>query len=339
MFICQIIASHGDGGLEKHVRELSSGLVAEGHRVLVVGDIAFTKTLAEGVESVSLNMRLSRHHPWLLLQLYLCLRRYPFDVIHAQANKAASMLAKVKWLLKPEAIATLHNVKSQFKVFQHFSNVICVSQYLANQLKQPGVEVIYNGIQISSRVVPSIDLHQQYTLPERNPTIIAVGRLVFAKGFDLLLEAIDGLDINLIIVGEGPERESLEQRIARLDQKTVARLIGHHDDPSKLMHAADGLVISSRREGFSYVLNEALMSGVNVLATDVPVANEVLPKPLIVPVGDVSILRNRLQTLLHTPSYWSELMKKAQYYSKNEMTVEQMTRKTVKLYQRIIKAS
>lgn len=91
MFICQIIASHGDGGLEKHVRELSSGLVAKGHRVLVVGDVAFTKTLPDGVESVSLNMRLSRHHPWLLWQLYHCLRRYQFDVIHAQANKAASL--------------------------------------------------------------------------------------------------------------------------------------------------------------------------------------------------------------------------------------------------------
>lgn len=229
-------------------------------------------------------------------------------------------------------------MKSQFKVFHQFSNVICVSQHLASQLKQPGVEVIYNGVQISSGSTAAIHLHQQYELPECNPTIIAVGRLVFAKGFNLLLEAIDGLAVNLLIIGEGPEREVLQQRIGRLNQKTVARLIGHHHDPSILMHAADGLVISSRREGFSYVLNEALMSGINVLSTDVPVANEVLPAPLIVPIDDAGMLRNRLQTLLHTPSYWAELMKKAQEYSKNEMTAEQMTKKTVNLYQRILKA-
>jgi glycosyltransferase involved in cell wall biosynthesis len=193
------------------------------------------------------------------------------------------------------------------------------------------------GASIATPATSSISLHQQFQLPEHTPVICAVGRLVLAKGFDILLEAIDGLDISLIMMGEGPEREALEQRIARLDKKTVVRLIGYHDNPSMIMQAADGLVIPSRREGFSYVLNEALMCGVNVLATDVPVANEVLPEPLIVPVEDAIILRNRLQTLLHTPSYWAELMQHAQHLAKKEMTIEQMTKKTVNLYQRLRK--
>ena len=335
MFICQIIASRGSGGLEKHVRDLSQCLIEQGHRVLVVGDADFLKTLPNGVEYERINMRLSRHNPWLLFQLYQCLRQYNFDVIHAQANKAASMLARIKWLLKTPVVATVHNIKSQFSLFQRYVHVICVSHYLAKKIDNAGAEVIYNGIQVPQiKIAP---LTKQYQLSNSKPILCAVGRLVPAKGFDVLLEAIDGLDMSLIIVGEGPQRHALEKRVAIMQANTAVRLIGHVDNPVAVMHSADGLVISSRREGFSYVLNEALMCGVNVLATDVPVANEVLPSMLIVPIDDVVMLRKKLETLLHTPSYWSALMQGAQQFAKQEMTIEQMTKKTVNLYQRIHK--
>ena len=339
MFICQIIASHGNGGLEKHVRELSLCLVEQGHRVLVIGDVEFVKTLPVSVESVGLNMRLSRHHPWLWFQLYRCLRQYSVDIIHAQANKAASLLALLRYLVKTPTVATLHNMKSQLKVFHHYDHVICVSEHLANQLHHQGAEVIYNGIEPSGySSEPTLEtLRQRFCLPQKKPVICAVGRLVPAKGFDVLLDAIDGMDISLILIGEGPEQKALEKRMTLLKQNTIVRLIGYHDNPTTIMREADGLVIASRREGFSYVLNEALLSGTNVLSTDVPVANEVLPKALIVPIEDPVMLRNRLQILLDTPNYWRALMQDAQQYAKKEMVLEQMTRKTVNLYSRINK--
>ncbi len=339
MFICQIIASHGNGGLEKHVRELSLCLLAQGQRVLVIGDHDFVKTLPINIETIGLNMQLTRHNPWLWFQLYQSLRCYQFDIIHAQANKAASLLASLKWLVKTPTVVTLHNIKSQFKLFHRFNHVICVSQYLANQLHHRGAEVIYNGIQLSGKLLaPALDdLHQTFHLPQNKPVICAVGRLVHAKGFDVLLDAIDGMDISLVILGEGPARRALEKRVALMKQNTVVRLVGHHDNPTKMMCLADGLVIASRREGFSYVLNEALLCGVKVLSTDVPVANEVLPKQLIIPIEDPVMLRHRLQTLLDKPSYWHALMLKAQQLAKKEMTLEQMTRKTVNLYSRMNK--
>ncbi len=337
MFICQVIASQGNGGLEKHVREISIGLLSQGHRVLVIGDKSFLETLPTGMESIALNMRLSRHNPWLLFQLYRYLQQYQVDIIHAQASKAASLLASLKWLLKTPIVATLHNTKSQYKIFHRFSHVICVSRYLANQLHQQNTNVIYNGIQPPSEALVSTlaPLVQMFHLPENKPVICAIGRLVSAKGFDVLLDAVDGMNICLIIVGEGPERKALEKRIFRMKQNTTVRLIGHHDNPASIMRQVDGLVIASRREGFSYVLNEALLSGVNVLSTDVPVANEVLPHQLIVPIEDPLMLRNRLQILLDTPSYWRALIREAQLLAKNEMSLEQMVKKTVNLYDRV----
>jgi len=333
MFICQIIASRGNGGLEKHVRDLSSCLVAQGHRVLVIADIKFLMTLPDGIEKQSLNMRMNRRNPWLLLQLYLKLRRYKFDVIHAQADKAASMLCSIKVLLKTPTVATVHNIKSQFKLYQRFAHVICVSRHLATQVNNAGAEVIYNGIQPTQS--KKLDLKAQYHLPDNKPVICAVGRLVPAKGFDVLLQAIDGLDVSLIIAGEGPQSAELKNSIAHMQANTHVSLIGHYENPSDLMCSADGVVISSRREGFSYVFNEALMCGANILSTDVPVANEVLPSALIVPINDVTLLRQKLIELLQAPSHWGTLMKDVQQFAQQEMTLAQMTEKTIHLYQRM----
>lgn len=333
MFIGQIIASQGNGGLEKHVRELSQCLVAQGHRVLVIGDPTFISTLPPEVEHVALNMRLSRYNPWLLYQLYRCLRRYPFDVIHAQANKAASLLASIQFLIKTPIVATVHNIKSRFAVFNRFAHVICVSRHLANKINHAGAEVIYNGIDAPQ--TKAIDVKQRYQLPDNQPVICAVGRLVSAKGFDVLLDAIDGLALSLLIVGDGPERQMLAAKIALLHPNTVVRLIGHHHHPTAIMRSVDGMVISSRREGFSYVLNEALMCGVNVLSTDVPVANEVLPNDLIVSVGDVAMLRQRLEELLQQPAQWTALMQAPQQLAQQQLTLSYMTKETINCYQRM----
>lgn len=334
MFICQVIVSRGNGGLEKHVRELSQCLVKQGHRVLVIGDPVFVSTLPSGVESETINTRMSRYHPWLYYQLLKKLRQYPFDVIHAQANKAAAIVARLKPLLIPPIVATIHNIKSHLGIYQQFPRVICVSQYLAKQLNQTSTTVIYNGIQQPQK--SRIDARKTYQLPKDKPVICAVGRLVYAKGFDVLLEAVDGLPLSLIIAGSGPEYQQLAQRVQSMHADTVVRLIGHHDVPSDIMQDVDALVISSRREGFSYVLNEALLSQVSILSTDVPVANEVLPEALIVPSDDANALRARLSTLLNLKQGWTEQMRVAFAYAQQKMTLTRMTEETVCVYQQLV---
>jgi glycosyltransferase involved in cell wall biosynthesis len=103
------------------------------------------------------------------------------------------------------------------------------------------------------------------------------------------------------------------------------------------MRGADGVVISSRREGFSYVLNEALLCEKKILSTDVPVANEILSKELIVPIDDVDALRTKIVYLLQNTSYWESLMIEAYVFSKNKMTLSLMTDNTVSIYKKFLK--
>jgi glycosyltransferase involved in cell wall biosynthesis len=334
MFICQIVASRGNGGLEKHVRELSGCLAEKGHRVFVVGDRQFINTLPNSIEHKIINMRMSRYNPWLLFQLFIIFRRYRFDIIHAQADKAASLVSFVNKMLKLPAVATVHNIKKRYHIYDGFKSVISVSKLIASKINNFNVHVVYNGIKEPSNA--SVDLKSRFNLPDK-PILCAVGRLVHAKGFDLLLKAVNGLNVNLVIAGTGPQQAFLERSISKLHPDTHAVLIGHQTDIPAIMRGSDCVVISSRREGFSYVLNEALLCEKKILSTDVPVANEILCKELIVPIDDVDALRTKIVELLKNTSYWERLMIEAYVFSKNKMTLSLMTDNTVSIYKKILK--
>lgn len=333
MRICQLLLSRGQGGLEKHVRELTIQLHADGHEVIVVADRSFLLDLPAGIERRAIPSHLSRLNPLLLFTVFKVLRQLNADIIHAQANKAATVLSKLKPWLTANTIGTVHNMKRNLTPYKKLDHVITVSQQLATGFKD-NVSVVYNGI---AEITPQPrDLRQAFLLDADKPVLVAIGRLVEAKGFDMLLEAIRGLPVSLLIIGEGPERNALEKRIQSMPSSTQCHLLGQRDDVTHLMASADAVVISSHREGFSYVFNEAVLCNSRVLATDVPVANEVLPTDLITPIADPHAFRTRLQSLLGDLLQWSNLMQKPQRQAAETMTLKAMSSNTVNVYQSLI---
>jgi glycosyltransferase involved in cell wall biosynthesis len=93
------------------------------------------------------------------------------------------------------------------------------------------------------------------------------------KRFEWLIEAtVDligrGYDVHTILVGDGEEREMLEQRVARRDLGERFRFAGFRDDVAELMGAADIVALPSRLEGMPNVVLEALGLGIAVVATN-----------------------------------------------------------------------
>ncbi|WP_197414418.1 glycosyltransferase [Bacillus sp. FJAT-29937] len=135
------------------------------------------------------------------------------------------------------------------------------------------VKRIYNPIRLE-------DIHRM--IEEKSdlgeisePIILGVGRLTKMKGFDDLIKAHQYLINNnvknkLLILGEGEQRECLEQLIVELDVKDSVILKGFVDNPYKYMRSANVFVLSSRYEGFSVVIAEALSVGIPVVSTDCP---------------------------------------------------------------------
>jgi glycosyltransferase involved in cell wall biosynthesis len=99
--------------------------------------------------------------------------------------------------------------------------------------------------------------------------LVAAARLVRQKGFDRLLDVMAALpaDSHLTILGEGPERASLEKRIDRLNLKSRVTLPGFVANPAPWIAGADALVVPSHFEGMPNAALEALALGTPVIAT------------------------------------------------------------------------
>ncbi len=111
-------------------------------------------------------------------------------------------------------------------------------------------------------------------LPKSGSTaiqLLAVGRLVQEKGFDLLLQALSalrkqGFALQLTIVGQGPEHERLEKLAAQLSLQGAVSLIGYCENPFESINA-DIFVLSSRSEGMPNALLEAAAFSLPIVAT------------------------------------------------------------------------
>ena len=105
------------------------------------------------------------------------------------------------------------------------------------------------------------------------PVLVAAGRLVRQKGFDILLRAFAATraaETRLAILGEGPEREALTTLAGELGVSGRLIMPGHVANPAPWFAHATVFALSSRWEGFGHVLVEAMACGAPVVAFDCP---------------------------------------------------------------------
>lgn len=137
------------------------------------------------------------------------------------------------------------------------------------------------------------------------PVVIGtVARLWHVKGVDVVIDAVARLEgVRLVVVGDGPEEESLRAQIHRqgLDDATELRSAPFDGFARELIESFDVFVLGSRQEGFPVTVMEAMFGGVPVVATDVgSVREQVVDQQtgLIVPPEDASALAVALERLV-----------------------------------------
>ncbi len=153
--------------------------------------------------------------------------------------------------------------------------------------------VIYNLVSVQD-----ITAHKgKSSLKFDKLTFIAVGRLDYVKGFDLLIEICHRLNCEgydhyqLLIIGEGSDRPHLVKKIEELNIPNIS-LLGHLVYPYQYIDAADFVISSSRAEGFSLVILEALLLGTPVIATKTAGSMELMAR-----LGGGVLVDNNMEAL------------------------------------------
>ena len=141
------------------------------------------------------------------------------------------------------------------------------------------VTVLRNGVD-TALFHPPVDREAaRRALGVSRKTLISVGLLIERKGHHHTIQAMTQLpDFDLMIAGEGPDRDKLQAQIARLGLTDRVRLLGArpHAELPGLYGAADASVLASSREGWANVLLESMACGTPVVASNIPGNPEVV---------------------------------------------------------------
>ena len=152
--------------------------------------------------------------------------------------------------------------------------------------------------------------------PRTTKKVLAVGRLVQAKGFDVLLRAWSVVvqqapDWELMIIGEGEERPALEALRDQLGLHDSVTLPGIYPDVTKAYEQTAIFCLSSRYEGFGLVLIEAMAYGLPIVSTDCDTGPRELlggsQAGVLVPVGNQAALAAELLRVISCPKVAAQL--------------------------------
>lgn len=213
---------------------------------------------------------------------------YVTKLLSASTNKRSLKIAWVHIdLLKnpwTQNIKVFNNESKELICYAKFDKIVCVSDTVKeNFIKKFGLKNvirIYNPID-KDEILRKADIPCEYPQSENCFKLITIGRLVPQKGYDRLLRVMkkikeDGLKCNLLILGDGEMRVQLSNYIKKNNLSDSVILGGFKKNPYKYLRKADCFVCSSRSEGFSLVIAEAMMLGIPVISTYCSGPNELL---------------------------------------------------------------
>jgi len=295
MRIFLIIPALGKGGAERVVSLLSKGLSQLGHEVYVLA--LFDDVIAYNIAGtlINLGLRYDANKVKLFFNMMRgafgirkCIKKYKPDKVFSFMEFANLCTLLVRKESAVSVRVALVNFSVYTKILSKYlytraNKVIAVSSALAEDLRLQyhlkNVVAIKNPLDMRS-----IDEQKQMPIHIQKDFILSVGRLEKQKNHALLIKAYANLVRNyaeqvpdLLILGQGNERENLQTLINELGVSSKVELMGVANNPYAYMARARIFVLSSLYEGCPNVLLEAMACSALVISTDCPTGpNEII---------------------------------------------------------------
>lgn len=359
------------GGIEFHVRDLAEGLVRAGHEVRVLvcsNDEERTAEFINGVEVIRVSRLFEKASTPVALHfdVDLELMSREADIIHFHFPYP---FGEFQWLRtrahkdKPYVVTYHTDIVRQkvaLALYRPFLNrfldgaaaIIASSPQLIeySEFLRPRAEKCH---QINFGL-PTIEIANNEPAQARalelraehggRPIVLFVGRLVYYKGVDVLIESMTRVDADYVVIGSGPLLD--EMRAKAVEQKSDDRLsiIDYADNQELVawLHAADVLALPSvlPSEAFGLVQIEAHAAHTPTVSTllksGVPYANLDSVTGFSVEVGSSDALAEGLNKILLDDDLRDRLGAQAQLRATTEFTIDSMVERTVGLYEKVL---
>lgn len=333
--IAIFLSFSGRGGVERMVTNLARGFLDAGCRV----DMIIARARGEHLESIPegvRQIRLDKKHTLASLpELTRYLKREKPDALLAAKDRGIKVAIMAKRLsgFRGRLVGRIGTTVSEaisgkgplrrwtwytgMRLFYpKADHIVAVSEGVADDIRSitglsaSFVTTVPNPVISHDLVEKSGEsLKHPWFVDDGTPMIVGVGRLTEQKDFQSLLRAFalvrDKFPCKLVILGEGRQREKLEDLVSFLDIKDDVLLPGFQINPYAWLSKASLFVLSSRWEGSPNVLTEALALGVPVVSTDCRSGpREILRDGEygeLVTVGDFTGLAEAIARTLETP--------------------------------------
>ncbi len=308
------------GGLETAVSSLAKEWQAAGREVEVVAQRYPRSLLAQEIlEGVPVSRRMFLTAEWEQIQrgradLFLAglyyrfasqrwleekIRAFAPDVVNLHfPDSQIPFLLKARKKINFKLVVSLHGHdverwfqgnKTSSRKYAQFAELLRSADFVAacSRSLLERAKMLLPEIETKSAAIPNgVDVarfeNAAYS-PEKTPYLLAVGRLTFVKGFDLLLPAFaevaqDVLDLQLWIAGSGEEESALKTKAQNLGVAQRVRFLGQvaSVEIPRLLHGCRALAIPSRSESFGVAALEGLAAGKPVVASRVGGLIEIL---------------------------------------------------------------
>ena len=313
------------------------------------------------------------YDPIVLIKLIKLMRKNHYDIVHTHTTKAG-ILGRIAAYISgvPVIVHGLHG--STFQAFNsgllnwllflferltgRFTDAyISVSGVLSEKYIEKGVgkkenyHTVYSGMELETfyGVRGKINCRKKQRdlgIDSGDFVIGNVARLETRKGHKFLIDAFNrvieerkGCPLKLLIIGEGEEKENLENYVkkANLEEKVI--FTGYREDVEELMAIMDLFVLTSLREGLPRVLVQAAAVGMPSIAFNVDGVPEIIEdnhNGFLVKTGDVKQLTKRIIRYIDHIELLVLHGKNGRELIKDKWSIEDMVDKIDKIYQKLI---
>ncbi|GAB4494238.1 MAG: glycosyltransferase [Anaerolineales bacterium] len=214
--------------------------------------------------------------------------------------------------------------------------------------KKSPVALIYNAVGLDADSIHEDRqwLAETFGLPREALVCLAVGRLVWAKGYEDLLDAMrmviaEDSSLYCLVIGEGELRAGLEEKIREnsLDERVILAGYRSREVVLSALKASDIFVMPSRQEGTPIALLEAAAMGVPILASACGGIPEMVSdgeQALLVPPGNPPMLAQSLLRLAKNPELRARLGQNAKAHVEQNFSLQAQARATLEMYQSVL---